>query len=133
LIFIKLFLYIVKYWLRFQIGDHTTNTSYTIFNDEARRLLKISVSELLELQGGVDDVLRVIHELYGKVFIFYFKLSEVNLTEGRHGYLVKRTFVPDVKLEKKSVNDKKKEASGVFFVYSYCLFVYKYSNLSFKL
>jgi hypothetical protein len=44
---------------------------------------------------------RVIHELYENVFIFYFKLNEVNLTEGRQGYLVRRTFVPDDKLEKK--------------------------------
>jgi hypothetical protein len=62
----------------------------------------------------VDDVPRVIHELYGKVFIFYFKLNEVNLTEGRQGYLVRRTFVPNVKLEEIFVNDKKKEVSGVF-------------------
>jgi hypothetical protein len=62
----------------------------------------------------VDDVPRVIHELYGKVFIFYFKLNEVNLTEGRQRYLVRRTFVPDVKLEEIFVNDKKKEVSGVF-------------------
>ncbi len=81
----KLFLlYIVRYWLRFQICDHTTNISCTIFYDEARRLLKISVSELLELQqGDVDGIHRVIQKLYGKVFILYFKLNEVNLTEGR--------------------------------------------------
>jgi hypothetical protein len=80
----RYFLYIVRYWLRFQIGDHTTNTTCTIFYDEARRLLKISLSELLELQqGDVDGVPRVIQELYGKVFIFHFKLNKVNLTERR--------------------------------------------------
>jgi hypothetical protein len=64
----KLFLlYIVRYWLRFQIGDHTANTSCTIFDDEVRRLLKITVSECLELQqGDVNGVPRVIQESYEK-------------------------------------------------------------------
>jgi hypothetical protein len=119
----KLFLlYIVRYWLCFQICDHTTNTTCTIFYDEARRLLKITVSECLELQqGDVDGVPRVIQELYGKVFIFSFKLNKVNLTEGRQGYLVRRTFVPDSKLEEKFANDKKKVVSGVFI---FILFIY---------
>ncbi len=37
--------------------------------------------------------------------------------------MVRRTFVPDDKLEEKFINDKKKEVNSVF-VYSYCLFIY---------
>jgi hypothetical protein len=75
----------------------------TIFDDEARKLIKTLVPDLLEsLQGIVDDVLKVIQELYGKLFIFRFMLNEINVTEGRQGYLVKKTFIPDDKLEKNS-------------------------------
>jgi hypothetical protein len=56
------------------------------------------------LQGNMDDVPKVIQELYGKFFIFQFKLNEINLTEGRQGYLVTRTFIPNEKLENKILN-----------------------------
>jgi hypothetical protein len=51
----------------------------------------------------------------------------------RQGYLVRRTFVHDSKLEVKFVNDKKKIVSGGFYIYIIYLFIYKYSNLFFKL
>jgi hypothetical protein len=56
------------------------------------------------------------------------------LSEGRHGYLVRRTFVRDDKLEEKFINDKKKEVNSVFciFILFVYLFIYKYSNMSFK-
>jgi hypothetical protein len=42
-----------------------------IFDDEAKRLLKTFVSDLLELlQVKANDVPTVIQELYGKLFIF---------------------------------------------------------------
>jgi hypothetical protein len=57
--------------LRFQISDHTTSCTCIIFDDEAKRLLKITISDLLEsLQGNIDDVPKVIQDLYGKLFIF---------------------------------------------------------------
>jgi hypothetical protein len=47
--------------------------------------------------------------------------------------LVRRTFVPDDKLEEKFINDKKKELSSVFlYIHIVCLFIYRYSNMSFK-
>jgi hypothetical protein len=88
--------------LRCQISDHTASTTCTIFDDEARKLLKTPVLDLLEsLQGDVDDVSKVIQELYGKLFIFRLKLNEINVMKGRQGYLVKMTFIHDDKLEKK--------------------------------
>jgi hypothetical protein len=113
-----------RYWLHFQISDHTTSTTCTIFDDEAKKLLKITVSELLDLvKGNNDEVPKVIHELYRQIFIFRFKLNEWNLTEGRQGYLVTRTFIPDDMLEKKFINDQnKKVRSIIFHGYSYSLF-----------
>jgi hypothetical protein len=35
-----------------------------------------------------------------KLFGGVTKLNEINVTEGRQGYLVKKTFIPDDKLEK---------------------------------
>jgi hypothetical protein len=64
--------------------------------------LKITVPELPDLvQGNNDEVPKVIQELMEKIFIFRFKLHERNLTEGRQGYLVIRTYIPDDMLEKK--------------------------------
>jgi hypothetical protein len=92
-----------RYWFRFQISDHTTSTTCTIFYDETKRLLKIIMSELLDLvQGNNDEVPKVIQELYAKIFIFRFKLNKRNLTEGRRGYLVTRTFISDDMLWKKT-------------------------------
>jgi hypothetical protein len=39
--------------------------------------------------------------LYGKVFIFRFKLNDSNLIEGQQGFLVNRTYVPDDNHERK--------------------------------
>jgi hypothetical protein len=60
------------------------------------------VPELPDLvKGNNDEVPKVIQELMEKIFIFRFKLNERNLTEGRQGYLVIRTYIPDDMLEKK--------------------------------
>jgi hypothetical protein len=54
----------------FSNSDLTTSTTCTIFDDEAKGILKITVSELLDLlQGNDSEVSRVIQELYGKSFI----------------------------------------------------------------
>ena len=57
---------------------------------------------------------KIIQQLYGKVLIFRFKLNSNNLTEGRQGYLVKRTYIPDDKLEKKFMNDDADKVSHIF-------------------
>jgi hypothetical protein len=49
---------------------------------------------------------QVIQKLYGMLYIFQFKLNKKNLTEGRQGYLVRRTFIPDDKAEEKFMMDK---------------------------
>jgi hypothetical protein len=95
--------YIIK---KFKVQEATTSTTCTIFNDEAKRILKIIVSKLLDLlQGNDSEVPKVIQELYVGSFIFRFKLNERNLIEGRQGYLVTRTFIPDDVLKEKIKND----------------------------
>jgi hypothetical protein len=60
-----------KFWLRFEISDCTTSTTCTIFDDEARRILNTSISNLLEkFEGNDEDVPKCVLQLYGKVFIF---------------------------------------------------------------
>jgi C4-type Zn-finger protein len=104
-----------RYWLHFEISDHTTRTTCSIFDDEAKRILKIIVPELLDLlQGNNSEVTKVIQELYGKSFIFRFKLNERNLTEERQGYLVTRTFIPDDVLEEKFKNDQNNKVRDIF-------------------
>ncbi|TVU34097.1 hypothetical protein EJB05_15924, partial [Eragrostis curvula] len=99
-----------RYWIRFQISDHTTTTTCTIFDNEAQRLLKINVTSLLDsLDGKSEDVPKLIQQLYGKTFIFRFKLNNENLTEGKPNYLVKRTFIPNDALELRYSNDQTEE------------------------
>ncbi|TVT98824.1 hypothetical protein EJB05_55839, partial [Eragrostis curvula] len=99
-----------RYWIRFQISDHTTTTTCTIFDDDAQRLLKINVTSLLDsLDGKSEDVPKLIQQLYGKTFIFQFKLNNENLTEGKPNYLVKRTFIPNDALELRYSNDQTEE------------------------
>ncbi|TVT97486.1 hypothetical protein EJB05_57267 [Eragrostis curvula] len=91
-----------RYWIRLQISDDTTTTTCTVFDEEAKKMLNTPISAVLEsLQGNTEDVPSIIQKLYGKTLIFRFKLTNQNLTEGRSGYLVKKTFIPDDKLEQK--------------------------------
>jgi hypothetical protein len=55
---------------------------------------------------------QVIQKLYGKLYIFQFKLNDKNLTEGRQGYLVRRTFIPDDKIEENIMMDKDNKVSN---------------------
>ncbi|KAJ1273707.1 hypothetical protein BS78_05G005400 [Paspalum vaginatum] len=103
-----------RYLIRLQISDHTATTTCSIFDDEAQRMLKTTITNLLDsLNGKSEDVPKVILELYGKTLIFRFKLNDQNLTEGREYYLVKRTFEPDDKLEFKHLGAESKEEQAI--------------------
>jgi hypothetical protein len=87
-------------------------TTCTIFDVEARRMLNTSITNLLDSsRGNPEDVPKVIEQLYGKIFIFQFRLNNYNLTEGRQGYVVRKTFVPDEKLEKEMFRAKNDEVT----------------------
>jgi hypothetical protein len=73
------------------------------------------MSELLDLlQVNDSEVPKVIQELYGKSFIFRFKLNERNLTEGKQRYLVARTFIPNDVLDEKFKNDQNNKVRDIF-------------------
>jgi hypothetical protein len=55
---------------------------------------------------------QVIQKLYGKLYIFQFKLNDKKLTEGRQGYLVRRSFIPDDKIEEKFMMDRDNKVSN---------------------
>jgi hypothetical protein len=75
-------------------------------------MLNTHVTNLLDSsRGNPEDVPKVIEQLYGKVFIFQFRLNSYNLTEGRQGYVVRKTFVPDEKLEKEMFCTKNDEVT----------------------
>ncbi|XP_044367394.1 replication protein A 70 kDa DNA-binding subunit B [Triticum aestivum] len=99
-----------RYRIRLQISDHTSTTSCTLFDEEAARLLNTSASDLLDsLDGKTEEAPKIIQQLCGKKLIFRFKLSDSNLTFGTQNYAVKRTFVPDDRLEMLYLNDKAEE------------------------
>jgi hypothetical protein len=73
-------------------------------------MLNASVTNLLDsFRGNTKDVPKAIEQLYGKILIFQFRLDNYNLTEGRQGYVVRKTFVTDEKLEKEMFRDKNDE------------------------
>jgi hypothetical protein len=75
-------------------------------------MLNTYVTNLLDSsRGNAEDIPKVIEQLYGKVFIFQFRLNSYNLTEGRQGYVVRKTFVPDEKLEKEMFCTKNDEVT----------------------
>ncbi|KAJ1277134.1 hypothetical protein BS78_05G271300 [Paspalum vaginatum] len=99
-----------RYLIRLHISDHTATTTCSIFYDEAQRMLKTTMTNLLDsLNGKSEEIPKVILELYGKTLIFRFKLNDQNLTDGKEYYLVKRTFEPDDKLEFKHLGAESKE------------------------
>jgi len=60
------------YWIRLRISDHTTTTTCSIFDDDAKkRILKKTITILLEsLNGESEEVPKIIEQLYGKALIF---------------------------------------------------------------
>ncbi|KAM0896962.1 hypothetical protein ACQ4PT_022853 [Festuca glaucescens] len=98
-----------RYRIRLQISDHTATISCTLFDEEAKRMLNTSVSFLMDsLAGKSEEVPKVIQQLCGRRLIFRFKLNNKNLTLGMQNYAVKKTFVPDDKLEMQYLVDKEK-------------------------
>jgi hypothetical protein len=61
------------------------------------------------LDGKSQEVPKVIQQLCGRRLIFRFKLNNKNLTLGMQNYAVKKTFVPDDKLEMQYLVDKEEE------------------------
>jgi hypothetical protein len=116
-------LFYYRYWLRFDISDHTTSTTCTIFDAEAKKIIGTSISELLDsLEGNTKDMPKAIKKLYGKVFIFHFKLNDSNLVEGRQGFFVNRTYVPDDNLERKLNSINATEVSLILHNVTYLLY-----------
>jgi hypothetical protein len=75
-------------------------------------MLNTSGTNLLDsFSGNAKDVPKAIEQLYGKVLIFHFRLNSYNLTEGRQGYVVRKIFVTDEKLEKEMFRDKNDEVT----------------------
>ncbi|KAJ1277266.1 hypothetical protein BS78_05G282000 [Paspalum vaginatum] len=71
-----------RYLIRLQISDHTATTTCSIFYDEAQRMLKTTMTNLLDsLNGKSEEIPKVILELYGKTLIFRFKLNDQNLSQ----------------------------------------------------
>ena len=60
------------YWIRLRISDHTTTTTCSTFDDDAKkRILKKTITILLEsLNGESEEVPKIIEQLYGKALIF---------------------------------------------------------------
>jgi hypothetical protein len=73
-------------------------------------------------------VSKAIQNLFGKVFIFHFKLNNSNLVEGRQGFWVNRTYVPDDNLEIQLNSIDATEVSLVLLNVVYLLLYIFYRN-----
>ena len=86
----------------------TTNTNEA--RGENNNLLNTSTSHLLNsLDAKSEEAPKIIQQLCGKRLIFRFKLNDNNLTFGTQNYAVKRTFVPDDRLEMLYLDNKAEE------------------------
>ena len=130
--FSTLIKWVIRYRIRFQISDHTTTTSCTLFDEEAKRILNTSVTDLLDsLVGKSQEVPKIIQQLCGQRLIFRFKLNNKNLTLGMQNYAVKKTFMPDDKLEMRYLDDKAEEVMFHFIGLKLSTYIFSifYNNL----
>ena len=80
-------------------------------------MLNTSVSFLLDsFDGKSQEVPKIIQQLCGRRLIFRFKLNNKNLTLGMQNYAVKKTFMPDDKLEMRYLDDKAEEVMVHFIL-----------------
>ena len=81
------------------------------------QLLNISSSHVINLQIYRCHWIAHVDEACGKEIIFIFKLDYSNLIFGTQNYVIKRTFVPDDRLDKLSLNDKAEEVKVFYHLY----------------
>jgi hypothetical protein len=97
---VRLFTFEMLYFLKKKSNNHQI-----FFLGIGYVLILVITHQMLDsLEGNTENVHKAIQNLYEKVLIFRFKLNDSNLTEGRQGYLVKRTYIPDDNLERKINN-----------------------------
>ncbi|CAL4993475.1 unnamed protein product [Urochloa decumbens] len=83
-----------RYKLKLEIDDSTTTMSCTMFDSEAKKLIKQPASSLIDTEyGDIKDKTNVIQKICGKTLIFQFRLDDYNLKFGYPDYTIHRIFL----------------------------------------
>ncbi|KAH0714993.1 hypothetical protein KY284_007898 [Solanum tuberosum] len=83
-----------------KVTDRTRDTTFTIFNVVAEKLIDTSTHKLFnKLTTANNDVHVQVQSLYGKEFIFKLRLNHYNLKEGLENFTISKLWIPDDNLE----------------------------------
>ncbi|KAK4721565.1 hypothetical protein R3W88_011798 [Solanum pinnatisectum] len=88
------------YNIHIKVTDRTGDSTFTIFNDVADKLIDISAHKLFnQLTSANNDVPVQVLSLSGKEFFFKLKLNKYNLKEGLENFTISKLWIPHDNLE----------------------------------
>ncbi|KAH0781466.1 hypothetical protein KY290_001064 [Solanum tuberosum] len=91
---------LVRYKIHLRVTDRTGDTTFTIFNVVAEKLIDTSAHKLFnKLTTANNDVPVQVQSLCGKEFVFKLRLNHYNLKEGLENFTISKLWIPDDDLE----------------------------------
>ena len=91
-----MFHFITRYKQKLEICDMSATTTCTMFEAEAKKLIKQSASFLIERDDcDIHEQTKQIQKICGQRLIFQFRLNDYNLKYGYQDYTVHRIFFMD--------------------------------------
>lgn len=91
---------LVRYKIHLKVTDRTGDTTFTIFNVVAEKLIDTSAHKLFnKLTMANNDVPVQVQSLCGKEFVFKLRLNHYNLKEGLENFTISKLWIPDDNLE----------------------------------
>jgi len=89
-----------RYKIHLKVTDTTGDTTFTIFNVVAEKLIDTSAHKLFnKLTTANNDVPVQVQSLCGKEFVFKLRLNHYNLKEGLENFTISKLWIPDDNLE----------------------------------
>ncbi|KAG5616057.1 hypothetical protein H5410_015881 [Solanum commersonii] len=91
---------LVRYKIHLKVTDRTGDTTFTIFNAVAEKLIDTSAHKLFnKLTKANNDVPVQVQSLCGKEFVFKLRLNHYNLKEGLENFTISKLWIPNDNLE----------------------------------
>ncbi|KAF5205125.1 hypothetical protein FRX31_005287 [Thalictrum thalictroides] len=95
---------LAKYKIHVEIEDHTQSASISIFDKEVERLLKVPVTEMIDINAmddGFESVKNILNRLVGLEFVFEIKISEFNICneDGVTSFTASKAWVVNEEIE----------------------------------
>ena len=88
--------FVTRYKLKLEICDHTATTTCTMFETEAKKLIKQSARFLIDRDDcDIHEQAEKFQKICGQRLIFQFRLNDYNFKYGYQDYTVHRIFFMD--------------------------------------